>query len=60
MNLLNFWTKTKEPQKPGRFSDFLLTATKKERETVLKEAARRANEEQQKVFTEAKLKTKAS
>jgi len=60
MKLFNFFIKNSKPQRTGRFSEFLLTASKQEKEKVFKEAAIRANEEQQKVYAESRLKTKAS
>jgi len=48
----------KELEKPGRFSDFFLRASKEKTERVLKEVARKANEEQREVFTKAQLKAK--
>lgn len=58
MKLLNFFKKTEQLEKPGRFSDFFLHAPEKEKEEVLREAAREANKEQQEVFTESHLKVK--
>lgn len=59
MKLLNLFRKTDKVEKPGRFSDFFLHAPEKKREEVLREAARKANEEQQEVFTKSHLKAKA-
>lgn len=60
MKLLNLFRKTEQKEQPGRFSDFFLNAPEKEKEEVLKEAARRANEEQREVFTKSQCKTKTS
>lgn len=48
-----------QKEKPGRFSDFFLHVSEKEREEVLREAARKANEEQRKMFTKSYLKAEA-
>lgn len=56
MILLDFFRKAEKIEKPGRFSDFFLHAPEKEKEAVLREAARKANEEQRKVFTESQFK----
>ena len=47
---------TKREVKYNFFSDFFLHATEQKKEEVLKEAARRANEDQMRVFEEARLK----
>ncbi len=60
MSLLNFFRETKYKEKSGRFSDFFLHTSDNEKKEVLKEAARRANEEQREVFMKARLKEKVS
>ena len=42
------------------FADFFLRASSEEKERVIREAARKANNDQFKVFTEARLKAKAN
>jgi len=56
MNLFNLFRKTEQKEKPGRFSEFFLHASEKEK--IFKEAARKANEEQREVFTRHHYKTK--
>ena len=58
MKLLNFFKKAEKKEDSGRFSDFFLHASENKREEVLREAARKANEEQQKVFAKSHLKAK--
>lgn len=58
MKLLNLFKKADKIEKPGRFSDFFLHAPEKKREEVLREAARKANEEQKEVFMRSRLKAK--
>lgn len=58
MKFLNLFKKTQKKDPPGRFSDFFLHASEKEKEKVFKEAARKANEEQREVFRQSRLKTK--
>lgn len=58
MKLINFFKKTKQPEKHHGFADFFLHASEEEKIKVLTEAARRANEEQREVFRKAQLKTK--
>lgn len=58
MKLFNFFGKTEKAGKTGQFSDFFLHAPEKKREKVFREAARKANEEQQEVFTKSHLKVK--
>lgn len=58
MKLLDLFKKTERTEKPSRFSDFFLHASEKEKEEVLKEVARKANEEQQEVFRRSRLKIK--
>jgi len=58
MKLLDFFKKAEKREKPGRFSDFFLHTPEKQKEEILKEAARKANEEQREVFTKSQLKAK--
>ena len=58
MKLLNLFRKAEKTEKAGRFSDFFLHASENKKEEVLKETARRANEEQREVFERSRLKTK--
>ncbi len=65
MKLFNFSRKTEKTDhvyrqagKSGRFSDFFLHAPENKQEEVLREAARKANEQQQEVFTKSHLKAK--
>ena len=58
MKFLNLFKKTEQKEKSGRFSDFFLHAPEKKKEEVLREAARKANEEQREVFMKFHLKTK--
>jgi len=58
MKLLNLFKKAEKTEKPGRFSDFFLHAPEKKREEVLREAARKANEEQQETFAKSHLRTR--
>ena len=58
MKLLNLFRKAEKTEKSGRFSDFFLHASENKKEEVLKETARRANEEQREVFERSRLKTK--
>lgn len=60
MNLLNLFRKAEKAEKSGRFSDFFLHAPEKKREEVLREAARKANEEQQEMFAKSHLKVTSS
>lgn len=60
MKLVDFFKKNKEIKKSGKFSDFFLSATEKKKEEVLREVARKANEEQRKVFGKSQFKTKTS
>lgn len=60
MRLSNLFRKTKQKEKPSRFSDFFLNAPDKEKERVLREAANTANEEQREVFMRSRLKAKTS
>lgn len=60
MKLLNLFKKTKETGGTGRFSDFFLHASEKDKERVFKEAARRANKEQRELFERSRLKAKTS
>ncbi len=59
MKLLKFFTGTLEKEKPGKFSDFFLNASEEKKEKVLREAARKSNEEQLQVFTKSQLKVRA-
>ena len=58
MKFLDLFKKTKQKEKSGRFSDFFLHAPEREKEEVLREAARKANEEQREVFMKSHFKTK--
>ena len=58
MKLLNLFIKNKTKERSGRFSEFFLHASEKEKEKIFKEAARKANEEQREVFTRHHYKTK--
>jgi hypothetical protein len=60
MEWLNFLKKDKEVATSSRFSDFFLYASDSKKEEVFREAARRANEDQRRVFEQSRLKTKAS
>lgn len=60
MKLINFFKRNGKKTKSGRFSDFFLHATEKEKKDVLKEAARKANEDQRELFTNSRLKAKPS
>lgn len=51
MKLLNLFKKNGKKLKPGRFSDFFLHASEKEKKEVLKEAAYKANQDQRELFT---------
>lgn len=59
MNLLTIFRKKTKGKGPETFSDFLLHAPENQREEMFKEAARRANEEQRKVFEQSRMKTPA-
>lgn len=59
MSFLNFFKKTKYKEKSGRFSDFFLHTPDKEKKEILREAARKANEEQREIFMKSRLKEKA-
>jgi len=48
----------KSKAKHGSFSEFFLNASEKEKEAVITKAARRANEEQRKVFEESQMALK--
>ncbi len=59
MRLLEFFRKTKKiEKKSSKFSDFFLYASEDKKQEVFKEAARRANEDQRKVFEISRLKIK--
>lgn len=58
MTLFDFFRKAEKIEKPGRFSDFFLHAPENKKEEILKEAARRANEEQREVFERSRWKAK--
>ncbi len=58
MKLLNLFRKAEKTEKPSRFSDFFLYAPENKKEEVLREAAHKANKEQQEVFTKSHLKAK--
>lgn len=62
MKLLDFFKFKRNDQKEklGPFSDFFLHASEKKKEQVLKEAARRANEEQRETFLKSQFKVKIS
>ncbi len=44
-----------EPVTTDRFADFFYSASEKEKQRVFRKAARQANEDQRKVFEQAKL-----
>lgn len=50
--------KTQKKEETKSFSDFFLHASQEEQKRVLKEAAHRANIEQQKTFAKAQMKVK--
>ena len=56
MKLFNLFVKSEQKEKSGRFSDFFLHAPEKKKEEVLREAARKANEEQREVFMKSHFK----
>lgn len=58
MKLISSFKKNGKKAKSGRFSDFFLHATEKKKKEVLKEAARKANEDQRELFSSSRLKTK--
>lgn len=58
MKLIDLFKKSGKKAKPGRFSDFFLNATEKEQKEVLKEAARKANEDQRELISSSHLKRK--
>ncbi|MCG2700768.1 hypothetical protein L6267_01205 [Candidatus Parcubacteria bacterium] len=60
MSFLNFFRKTKYKEKSGKFSDFFLYTSDNEKKEILREAARKANEEQRDVFMKSRLKAKSS
>lgn len=55
MKFKNPLKKEKNKATEGRFSDFLLNASPKEREQVFTDAAKRANKDQQEVLRQANL-----
>jgi hypothetical protein len=59
MKLINIFKKSDKAKTTGSFSDFLLHASKNKKQEVFIETARKANEDQRKVFEKAQLKTKA-
>ena len=59
MRLLHFFRKKPAIQKSSRFSEFFWHASEEEKDRVFKEAARRANEEQRRIFEESRLKARA-
>ena len=58
MKLLNLFIKNKTKERSGRFSEFFLHASEKEKERIFKEVAHKANEEQREVFLKSHIKTK--
>ena len=60
MKLFNFLKKAKDKEKSGKFSDFFLHTSDNEKKEVLREAARKSNEEQMEVFMKSRLKEKVS
>ena len=59
MKLFNFIFKREAKAKPSsRFSQFFLEASNKEKKKIITEVARRANEDQRKVFYDNTPKTK--
>ena len=58
MKLFNLFKKTEQKEKSGRFSDFFLHAPEKKKEEILKEAARKANEEQREIFMKSHFRTR--
>ena len=60
MKLFNFFREKQKRDAPSRFSDFFLHASEAKKAEVFKEAARRANEDQKKIFEQSRLKTKAN
>lgn len=58
MKFLNFFQKAESKEKPGGFSDFFLHTPDKKKEEVLREAARRANEEQREILTKSHSKAR--
>jgi len=52
--------KTEEPKKYEGLSDFFMHAPADEQKKVFAEAARRANEDQMKIFQEARMKVEAN
>jgi hypothetical protein len=59
MKLINIFKRGDKTKTTGAFSDFLLHASKNKKQEVFIETARQANEDQKKIFEEARLKTKA-
>jgi hypothetical protein len=60
MKFRNLFRKKGSKEGPGLFSEFFLYASEEEKEKVFREAARRANEEQRRVFMKSHLKTKTN
>lgn len=56
MTFLGMFKKTKQTAKSGKFSDFFLHAPEQEKEEVLREAARRANEQQREILNKSTLR----
>lgn len=54
MKLTNLFKRGKVQRPADTFSDFFRNASKEEQIKVFKEAARRANEDQRKLFNQAK------
>lgn len=50
MKIFSFLAKSKQKNKNSHFADFFLHASKKDKEKVFTEAARRANEDQRKLI----------
>ena len=53
MKLLNLFKKTKLNKKSGKFAEFFLYAPKNKKEEIFKTVARKANEEQRKLFVKS-------
>ncbi|MBM3204077.1 hypothetical protein FJZ55_09270 [Candidatus Woesearchaeota archaeon] len=56
LNIFKIFGKTETKNKTGKFSNFLLNASEKKKEKVFLEAARKANEDQKKIFEQYRLK----
>lgn len=60
MKFTHFSRKSKQIDKLGHFSDFFLNASTKQKKRVVKEAARKANEDQREVFFKSQIKSNAN